>query len=123
LSTGIPVSTASFDAVVAGEFIEHLAYADVLPTLAEFRRVLRPGGRALMTTPNPDSLRIKVTRGTMLGGAHLSAHYPKQLAQMMTEVGFRSPAWCGSGKSSTFVGERFPLFDVYGSYLIWADHL
>jgi SAM-dependent methyltransferase len=122
LSTGIPVSGACFDAVVAGEFIEHLTYADVLPTLAEFHRVLRPGGRALMTTPNPDSLRIKLTRGTMLGGAHLSAHYPKQLGQMMIEVGFRSPAWCGSGRASTFVGERFPFFDVYGSYVIWADH-
>lgn len=120
LATTLPLRAARFDAIVAGEFIEHLRYADVLPTLAEFRRILRPGGTLLMTTPNPDSLMLKARRASMLGGAHLSAHYPKQLAQMLAEVGFGPASWCGSGKASRLVGERFPYFDAYGSYLIRA---
>lgn len=42
------------DVVVAGEFIEHLVYHDFIFSLKEFFRVLRPGGRLLLTTPNPE---------------------------------------------------------------------
>lgn len=41
---------ASFDAVVSFETIEHLA--EQVETLAEFRRVLRPGGLLIISTPN-----------------------------------------------------------------------
>jgi SAM-dependent methyltransferase len=41
---------ASFDALFAGELIEHLP--DPRPGIAEFRRVLRPGGKLILTTPN-----------------------------------------------------------------------
>jgi SAM-dependent methyltransferase len=40
----------SFDALFAGELIEHLP--DPRPGLAEFRRVLRPRGTLILTTPN-----------------------------------------------------------------------
>ena len=41
---------ASFDALFAGELIEHLL--DPRPGISEFRRVLRPGGTLILTTPN-----------------------------------------------------------------------
>ncbi len=45
-----PLEDASFDAVWAGEVIEHVA--DTVGWLSELRRVLRPGGLALLSTPN-----------------------------------------------------------------------
>jgi SAM-dependent methyltransferase len=40
----------SFDGLFAGELVEHLP--DPRPGIAEFRRVLRPGGTLILTTPN-----------------------------------------------------------------------
>jgi ubiquinone/menaquinone biosynthesis C-methylase UbiE len=46
----LPVQDASVDVVWAGEVIEHVV--DVAPWLSEVRRVLRPGGTLLLTTPD-----------------------------------------------------------------------
>ena len=50
LEEGIPHGDGAFDVVYAGEVIEHVYSPDRL--LAECRRVLRPGGHLLLTTPN-----------------------------------------------------------------------
>ena len=44
-----PLDDVSFDAVWAGEVIEHVA--DTAGWLSELRRVLRPGGKLLLSTP------------------------------------------------------------------------
>ncbi len=46
----LPFQDATFDAVTCCQVIEHIDDPDAF--LAEVRRVLRPGGRALFTTPN-----------------------------------------------------------------------
>jgi 2-polyprenyl-3-methyl-5-hydroxy-6-metoxy-1,4-benzoquinol methylase len=46
----LPYADASFDLVVCFEVLEHLVEHDEL--LAEFKRVLRPEGRLLISTPN-----------------------------------------------------------------------
>ena len=55
-----------------------------------------------------------------MGGAHVSAHYPKALKVMMNDAGFDAVRWCGSGRVSRLPGERFPLW-AYGSFLIVGD--
>ena len=50
-----PFPDARFDQVVAMEVLEHLA-VDPMFMLAEANRVLKPGGRLLLTTPNVTSL-------------------------------------------------------------------
>ena len=60
LSNALPAEDESFDAIVAGEFLEHLYPSDVDPTLCEFQRILKVRGRLLMTTPNPDYVRTLV---------------------------------------------------------------
>ena len=50
-ATSIPWPDASFDTVVVSEVLEHLDDATLEGSLAEIRRVLRPGGRILGTVP------------------------------------------------------------------------
>jgi 2-polyprenyl-3-methyl-5-hydroxy-6-metoxy-1,4-benzoquinol methylase len=58
LGAGIPAADASFDAVLSVEGIEHLE--NPFAFLREIRRVLRPGGLLVLTTPNTVSLRSRV---------------------------------------------------------------
>ena len=59
----LPFDAASFDAVVAGELLEHLQFPDSL--VAEVRRVLRPGGVFVGSVPNAFRLqsRLRFLRG------------------------------------------------------------
>lgn len=50
-----PLPGGAFDAVMMNETIEHLT-GSPLPCLLEIRRVLKPGGRLFLTTPNVASL-------------------------------------------------------------------
>ncbi len=52
----LPLEAGAFDVVWAGETLEHAA--DVTGLLGEARRVLRPGGTLLVTTPNLSRLRV-----------------------------------------------------------------
>lgn len=55
----LPFADGSFDIALCVEGIEHVV--DRHRTLSELRRVLRPGGRLLITTPNLLSLRGRVS--------------------------------------------------------------
>lgn len=119
-STKIPNEDDTYDAVVAGEFIEHIYQADVDQTLGEIFRVLKIGGRLLLTTPNPGDIKRKMRGRSILGGAHVSQHFPDTLKLKLRMAGFSRVRVYGSGKVSRYVGSRFPLF-LYGSYLAIGD--
>jgi ubiquinone/menaquinone biosynthesis C-methylase UbiE len=121
LSNSIPAADQSFDAIVAGEFLEHLYPSDVDLTLCEFQRVLKIGGRLLMTTPNPAYLRLWLTAGTVYTVSHLTQHWPAVLKTRLCMHGFSRIRIYGSGKMSRYLGYFFPLLQLYGSYLIIGD--
>lgn len=121
LCTDIPVPDRNFSAIVAGEFLEHLYPKDVDPTLVEFQRVLKIGGRLLMTTPNPNSLKMKYKGKTVFGRSHLTQHHPDSLKARLRMHGFGNVRLYGSGKATRMIGEWFPVLSVYGSYLVTAD--
>lgn len=50
--TRLPLPDASVDVVVSFETIEHVEAADQPPMLAEFARVLAPGGILILSSPN-----------------------------------------------------------------------
>jgi SAM-dependent methyltransferase len=115
----IPLPDSSFDAILAGEVVEHLEEADVDPALDECARLLRPGGHLLMTTPNPGSLKLRLLGGSVLGGSHRSAHPAERLATRARRAGFAQCTFLGSGRATLVFGENLPLA-LYGSYLLIA---
>lgn len=58
VEAGLPFEDASFDVVVAGEILEHLA--DPATAVAHVRRVLRPAGTFVGSVPNAFRLKSRV---------------------------------------------------------------
>ncbi len=121
-SYDIPLPDGSFDAIVAGEFIEHVPPQYVFPSLCELFRLLRLRGRLLLTTPNPHSLKNCI-RGlsVMTDPSHVSQHTPASMERRLEDVGFSRSRVYGSGRVSLIVGPYCPFFSVYGSYLTVAS--
>jgi SAM-dependent methyltransferase len=114
----IPLPSGAFDAIVAGEFIEHVPPPYVFPSLCEFFRLLRLRGRLLLTTPNPHSLKNRVLGlSVLLDQSHLSQHTPASLRRRLQDVGFSNVKIYGSGRVSRILGPYAPIRCLYGSYL------
>jgi 2-polyprenyl-3-methyl-5-hydroxy-6-metoxy-1,4-benzoquinol methylase len=88
----------SFDVVVAAEVIEHLENPRFM--IREIFRLLRPGGVALITTPNNESWRSLlslVIRGSYAAfgdlsyPAHITPLLRKDFTRAFREAGFPSP--------------------------------
>lgn len=118
LSTNIDIEDCSIDAIIGGEFIEHLYPSDVDKTLCEFQRILKIGGKLLLTTPNPNYLKSRIKKESIYGISHLSQHFPKLLRSRLMMHGFSNIRIYGSGKASRYLGFNFPIKFLYGSYLI-----
>jgi ubiquinone/menaquinone biosynthesis C-methylase UbiE len=90
-----PLDDASVDAVWAGETIEHVA--DTGGWLAQARRVLRPGGRLLLSTPAHGRLRVLALALSRRAFAahfdpradHLRFYTRSGLTELLDELGFQ----------------------------------
>jgi 2-polyprenyl-3-methyl-5-hydroxy-6-metoxy-1,4-benzoquinol methylase len=85
----LPLQDNLFDVVWASEVIEHVA--DTARWLSEVRRVLRPGGRLLLTTPNHSRLRLLaggIERCSEPLGDHLHLYATRSLRGVLGDFGF-----------------------------------
>jgi SAM-dependent methyltransferase len=94
----LPFDDGSFDLVWASEVIEHVP--DTARWLSEVRRVLPPGGRLLLTTPNHPRLAV------LLHGLehyaeplsdHLHLYTRRSLRRVLEEFGFGEIALRAAG--------------------------
>jgi SAM-dependent methyltransferase len=96
----LPFEDGSFDAVVAGELLEHLQFPDAL--VAETRRVLRSRGVLVGSVPNAfrvqSRLRFLVGRAPEDDPTHL---------RMFSPVALRSLLGDFEGVELSFVGGRY----------------
>jgi SAM-dependent methyltransferase len=101
---------ASFDAVVVIDVHEHLT--ETAPLNRELFRIVRPGGRAIVTTPNGDLKKLAVRIKDLVGMTkdaygHVRVGYTiPELSQMLADAGFRSGA---SDSYSQFPTEMLEL--------------
>ncbi len=123
-----PWEPATFDAVVAGEVIEHIVDTDHL--LCEVARVLRPGGILVITTPNLASFenRIRLLLGRypmwmdcrVQGTGHLRYYTPPVLRCQLEQHGFRVEQHVGNWVPflpQRWVDDRrFPWLAVTGDW-------
>jgi len=70
------VDSASVDAVWSAHNLEHLFAHEVPAALAEFRRVLRPGGFALVTVPDLQQAAALVAADRLTEAAYVSPAGP-----------------------------------------------
>jgi SAM-dependent methyltransferase len=118
----IDAPSGSFDAVVAGEIIEHIPGNAIFPSLCEIFRVLRLRGRILLTTPNPRSLKNrKDGLSVLMDPSHVSQHTRASMRRKLEDAGFSSIKICGSGRMTRYLGEHAPIANLYGSYLAVAE--
>jgi ubiquinone/menaquinone biosynthesis C-methylase UbiE len=94
----LPFEDAGFDLVWASEVIEHVA--DTARWLSELRRVLRGGGRLLVTTPSHGrmfalGLALRGLEGHFdPTGQHLRFYTRRSLRGLLDSFGFE-PVWIG----------------------------
>jgi SAM-dependent methyltransferase len=60
-----PVESGSFDAVFSRHNLEHLEHHEVPMALREFRRVLKPGGFALIIVPDLETVAALIVDGKL----------------------------------------------------------
>lgn len=98
-----PLADASFDLVWAGEVLEHVA--DTAAWLSEARRVLRSGGRLLLSTPAHDRLALialalsprRFERRFDPRGEHLRFYTRRTLRALLEDFGFEQIEISGAG--------------------------
>jgi SAM-dependent methyltransferase len=109
----LPIASASIEVIANFQVLEHLW--DQSGFLAECRRVLRPGGTLLLTTPN----RITFSPGQdrPINPYHTRELNPDELRELLTEAGFAIDFLGGLHH-----GPRLrELDDAYGGSLIQAQ--
>lgn len=110
----LPLASDSFDCILLSEVIEHLQVPQI--SIREATRVLRPGGRLLVTTPNYRSLWPVMERAVdmmnmaprMAGEQHISRFHPNSLKHLLIGSGLGIEYFGTIYNLSPFLSILFP---------------
>jgi SAM-dependent methyltransferase len=121
----------SFDAVWASHSLEHLAAHEVAGALLEFRRILRPTGFALVTSPDLEAIAGALLRHGLDHIAYVSPMGPitpldmlyghaASIERGMAHMAHRSGFTCAS-LGASFLEAGFPMvFAKRDNYDLWG---
>lgn len=108
-----------FDFILAGEVIEHIPTVEFDSFLLKCENLLAPSGNILFTTPNPQSFLVRLGRRSVFKDAsHVNLLSASQLSSIAERNGLVVLKVLGSGKATRLIDSKFPLIDVFGSYLM-----
>jgi 2-polyprenyl-3-methyl-5-hydroxy-6-metoxy-1,4-benzoquinol methylase len=91
----LPFRDSSFETVSCVEVIEHLSWEDDLAVLGELKRVLRPQGKLVLTTPNYFSLWpiveavVNHVAKVSYENQHITKFSSPKVALLLKKAGFR----------------------------------
>jgi ubiquinone/menaquinone biosynthesis C-methylase UbiE len=90
--TKIPYPKNKFNLVTSKDVIEHLTKKDLITSVGEVYRVLKPGGIYYCDTPNPESLLAKTMANNwwmFIEPQHITLVPPKVLKKVFLNAGFK----------------------------------
>ena len=106
----VATSDGEFELISAIHIVEHVDTPHLMTWLGEIRRVLSPGGRLIIETPNPHA--IDAFKAFWLDTTHVRPYYPESLLHMAHETGF-SEAFIWAEGSSETLDERLGIAGAY----------
>lgn len=96
VSKPLPFPDLSVDTIIARHIIEHIT--DTIGTLANWNRILKIGGRLLISTPNQD-----ICNSIPLNPEHVHAFTPDSLAKIVQLCGFKAVELIDPKNGHTFI--------------------
>jgi SAM-dependent methyltransferase len=128
LREGLPFRSGSFMTVYFCDVIEHLLPADIMKTLGEVSRVLRPEGELILSTPNLNRLSslVRFLKGHSINPplnvskagetfGHIRELAPKEVDRLLADFGLE-PVKRLFGLNPYYTSEAF------GDYNIFSPH-
>lgn len=104
------LDSESVGLVSAIHVLEHLNTPDLVEWLSEIVRVLEPGGRLILETPNPHA--IDAFKAFWLDVTHVRPYYPEALIHLVEAAGFGEAFVWADGDSSD-IQDRLGIAGTY----------